>query len=168
MIIVSDTSPINYLLLIGLVDLLPQLYGEVIIPAAVYAELQHPGAPQVVKEWIANQPDWVEVRLVPSPDPTLELGEGEKEAITLALTLKADALLIDERKGRREAVARGLAVSGTLNILETAAERGLIDLPQAFSLLLNTSFRASVSILQEMLRRDAGRKHSTSQPEDDN
>jgi predicted nucleic acid-binding protein len=74
--------------------------------------------------------------------------------------IKADALLIDERKGRKEAVARGLVVSGTLNVLEEAAERGLIDFRQACALLLQTSFRASTALIQEMLRRDDERKLS--------
>ncbi len=158
MIVVSDNSPINYLLLIGLIDILPELFGKVIIPNAVYEELCHPGAPQIVGDWVANLPEWVEVRAVPHPDPSLELGAGESEAITLAVLIKADALLIDERKGRREAVARGLVVSGTLNILEEAAERGLIDLRQACVLLLQTSFRASTTLIQELLQRDDERK----------
>ena len=160
MIVVSDTSPINYLLLIGLLDILPELFGKVIIPSAVYVELCHPAAPQVVGDWVANLPDWVEVRTVSHLDPSLELGAGESEAITLAVLIKADALLIDERKGRKEAVARGLVVSGTLNVIEAAAERGLIDLRQACTLLLQTNFRASTAVIQELLRRDAERKVS--------
>lgn len=157
MIVISDTSPINYLLQIGLIDLLHDLFGRVIIPHAVYAELQHQGAPRIVTDWTLKLPDWVEVQTVSAPDPGLELGIGEREAITLALSLKADALLLDERKGRREAIARGVAVLGTLNILEQAAERGLVDLPQAFGALLQTNFRASTEIIQAMLQRDANR-----------
>ncbi len=167
MIVISDTSPINYLLQIGLIDLLPQLFGKVIIPQAVYAELQHPGAPQVVSDWTLNLPGWVDVQVVPVPDPSLQLGAGEREAITLALRLRADALLLDERKGRREAVARGLAVSGTLNVLDEAAVRGLIDLPQAIGALLQTNFRVAPAIVQAMLQQDANRKLSAGQKQDD-
>jgi predicted nucleic acid-binding protein len=67
--------------------------------------------------------------------------------------LRADALLMDERKGRREAIARGLTVTGTLNILETAAGQGLIDLPQAIKRLQRTSFRASPELIREILKR---------------
>jgi predicted nucleic acid-binding protein len=140
MIVVSDTSPINYLLLVDLIDVLPRLYGQVIVPNAVYVELRNPGAPQAVCDWVSNLPGWVEVHTVKNPDPSLALGAGEKEAITLAMTLKADVLLMDERKGRREAVARGLTVSGTLNVLEAAAELGLTDLPLAVARLQQTSF----------------------------
>ena len=111
-----------------------------------------------MSDWILNLPDWVDIRTVSVPDPSLELGVGEQEAITLALTLKADALLMDERKGRREALARGLTVSGTLSVLAEAAERGLIDLPPALAALLGTNFRASTEIVRVMLRRDADRK----------
>jgi predicted nucleic acid-binding protein len=143
MIVVSDTSPLNYLLLVNQIDLLPRLYGKVIIPNAVYAELLSPGAPQVVTEWVLSLPGWVEVHTASTLDLTLHLGAGESEAITLALALKADVLLMDERKGRREAVARGLAVTGTLNILDAAAERGMIDLQEIISRLMQTSFRAA-------------------------
>jgi predicted nucleic acid-binding protein len=84
------------------------------------------------------------------------------------LSLNADALLLDERKGRREALVRGVTVSGTLNVLEQAAERGLVDLPKAFGALLQTNFRASTEIIQAMLQRDANRKLSTAQEQDAN
>lgn len=160
MIVVSDTSPINYLLLIGLIDLLPQLYGRVIIPQAVYAELQNPAAPQPVADWTANLPEWVEIHTAVNPDPTLSLGRGEQEAITLALLLKADVLLMDERKGRREAIAKGLAVCGTLSVVDAAAERGLIELTPALDRLWHTSFRVPAHVIQEMMRRDAERRSS--------
>lgn len=168
MIVISDTSPINYLLQIGLIDLLHNLFGRVIIPQAVYAELQHKGAPKVVSDWASRLPDWVEVQAASALEPGLNLGAGEREAIALALSLKADALLLDERKGRREALARGVTVSGTLNVLEQASERGLVDLPKAFGALLQTSFRASTEIIQAMLQRDANRKLSTGQERDTN
>jgi len=56
MIIVADTSPINYLVLIGLQDILPTLFGQIIIPEGVLAELQAPATPSVVGQWIANRP----------------------------------------------------------------------------------------------------------------
>lgn len=168
MIVISDTSPINYLLQIGLIDLLHHLFGKVIIPRAVYEELQHKGAPKVVSDWTSKLPDWVEVQAVSNPDPGLDLGAGEREAITLALSLNADALLLDERKGRREALVRGVTVSGTLSVLEQAAERGLVDLSKAFGAVLQTNFRASTEIIQAMLQRDANRKLSTGQEQDSN
>jgi len=123
----------------------------------VYFELRNPGAPQLVSDWISNLPDWVEIHTVTNPDLTLALGQGEQEAITLALQMEADVLLMDERKGRREALARGLTVSGTLNVLDIAAERGLIELASVLERLSQTSFRASSTLVQEMLKRDSER-----------
>jgi predicted nucleic acid-binding protein len=56
MIIVSDTSPINYLVLIGEIEILRKLAGQVIIPQSVYHELQDPKTPQQVKDWIDSDP----------------------------------------------------------------------------------------------------------------
>jgi predicted nucleic acid-binding protein len=62
MIVISDTSPLNYLILIECIDVLPELYGRVVIPEGVLAELQRESTPQVVKKWIAAHPDWLEMQ----------------------------------------------------------------------------------------------------------
>jgi predicted nucleic acid-binding protein len=62
MIVVADSSPLNYLVLIGEADVLYRLYGHVLIPQAVLSELQHPGAPAAVVEWIKGCPAWLEIR----------------------------------------------------------------------------------------------------------
>jgi predicted nucleic acid-binding protein len=157
MIAISDTSPLNYLLLIDHIALLPQIYEQVIIPEAVYRELSHPGAPKLVAEWISTRPTWAEVRIVSRVDTTVGLGRGESEAISLAMELSADVLLMDERKGRREARARGITVIGTLNILEEASARGMVSLPDAIARLQQTSFRASPAVFREILRRESVR-----------
>jgi predicted nucleic acid-binding protein len=59
---VSDTSPINHLVLIGKIEILQKLAGQVIIPQAVYHELQDHHTPQQVKDWIASTPAWIEIR----------------------------------------------------------------------------------------------------------
>jgi predicted nucleic acid-binding protein len=152
MIVVSDTSPINYLLVIEKIEILPELFGRVIIPEAVFAELKNPLAPELVRQWIAETPSWVEIHAVPNLEPISSLGAGEQEAIILAQRLGADVLLVDERKARREAVARGLTVSGTLNVLETAAQRGLIELAPVISRLLQTNFAPHQESLKRCLR----------------
>jgi predicted nucleic acid-binding protein len=68
MFVVADTSPINYLVLIGQIDLLPRLYTRILIPAAVLAELNHRLAPKPVQEWASNAPGWLEV-LTPKYQP---------------------------------------------------------------------------------------------------
>ena len=64
MIVVSDTSPICYLILIGQVNLLERLYGTVVIPQIVANELSATGSPSVVQSWIAQPPDWLDIQPV--------------------------------------------------------------------------------------------------------
>ena len=79
MIIVADASPLNYLLLIGCIDVLPQLYGRVLIPQAVNAELQNDAAPDVVRSWMNNAPAWLEVSQVEALNFNIELDAGERK-----------------------------------------------------------------------------------------
>ena len=161
MLVVADTSPINYLVLLEYTALLPTLYTRVLLPPAVVTELQDPEAPEAVRAWVADLPPWCEIRRSASRIGTEalgHLGEGEREAILLAQALQADFLLIDEEDGRKAALSRALTVTGTLGVLERAAERGLIDLPDTLARLLATTFRVRDELIQAMLIRDAARK----------
>lgn len=128
--VVSDTSPLNYLVLIDQINLLPQLFGRVLIPESVLEELNAIETPQLVRSWATNLPEWIEV----SPSPPVDdvgltrLHAGERDAILLALSVHAGALLLDERRGRQEAENRGLKPIGTLGVLVAAHRLGLIDL----------------------------------------
>ena len=155
MIVISDTSPLNYLILIECVHVLRDLYGRVVIPEGVFEELQKQGTPDVVREWIMAPPDWLEVRRAHvQPDAALEiLGVGERQAICLAQELKAAAIIIDEERGRKEAKRRGLSVIGILGVLRDADERELIDLPSALARLRSTNFRVSDRIIDLLLRK---------------
>jgi predicted nucleic acid-binding protein len=160
MIVIADTTPLNYLILIGQPNLLPRLYGRVLIPPAVYEELQAEGAPASVRDWAVHRPAWLEVRpaLLPLDIGHDPLDAGECEAIALALELKADLLILDDRDARIEASRRSLVVIGTLRVLEDAAQLGLVDLPDALRRLQQTTFRASAKLLQDMLDRDEVRR----------
>ena len=155
MIVVSDTTPINYLVLIGQADLLWQLYQRVIIPPAVYAELQRANTPVPVKQWVVDRPEWLEVRptTVTLDRSQSVLDEGECEALALAEEVGADLLLIDDRQGRLEARRRNLRVIGTLGVLAEAAAEGLIDLPIVVAQLQQTSFYVSPDLWQSLLDR---------------
>jgi len=101
MIIVADTSPLNYFVLIREIELLPGLFGQVIIPHAVWAELHAPGAPVVVREWADSAPSWLEVRTASFIDPAIKLGLGEAEAICLAAnSMPINFSLMTERPER--------------------------------------------------------------------
>lgn len=149
MIVVADTSPINYLLLIDQIDLLPRLFQAIIIPDVVRDEMVDPSAPSVLQQWINNPPPWLVVQAVSGIDETLNtLDPGEQAAITLAQTLPADLLIIDERLGRRVASDRGIPIIGTLGILDDAARQGLVELSDVIARLQQTNFRISRRIIQ--------------------
>lgn len=152
--VVSNTSPLNYLVLIDQIHLLPALYGRVFIPQSVYEELKAPETPEVVRSWIASPPQWLEIASEVAVDSKLSgLHQGERDAIALAQYLRADALIIDERRGRQEAETRGLIVIGTLGVLASARERGLVDLAKAIDRLRQTNFHASPKLLATILER---------------
>lgn len=158
MIVLSDTSPIHYLLLVGNVDVLADLFSRVIIPPAVLGELQHPHAPEIVRHWASNPPAWLIVRTPLLIAPEIHLGRGEAEAICLAKEMQATLLLVDDRRARREAEARGLVVAGTLSVLEAAARRDLLDLPNAIAKLRQTNFHVADRLIQRVLDEDAQRR----------
>ena len=151
MIVVSDTSPLNYLVLIEEVEVLPAIFGRVVVPPAVVEELQAPGAPDAVRAWIAAHPSWLEVRNPESSSARLTLGRGEREAICLAFEPSA-LCLIDDRRARREAERMGVRVTGLLGILAEARDRGLIDAEVVVERLTMTSFRASLALIAAILR----------------
>lgn len=153
MIVVSNTSPLNYLVLIGAVDILPQHFGSISIPAAVRTELSDPGTPESVRTWIAQPPGWLHIHHVASGhDVQLDaLHQGEREAILLAERLNADLIILDEQAARAVAKQRGLHVTGTLGVLNEAGAHGLIDIPDAVSQLRQTSFRAAPSLYKWLL-----------------
>ena len=161
MIVVADTSPLNYLILIGEAELLYELYSRVLIPPAVLSELLDPGAPSGVVGWVKRRPTWLEMREVTIrlEETSEELDLGESEAMALAEENRPDVLLlIDEETGRREARRRDLRTTGTLGVLDDAAERGLVDLGVAIQRLRGTNFRASESLLDRLIARDRRRK----------
>lgn len=163
MAIVSDTSPLSYLILIGEADLLETLYGTVLIPPAVRDELAHPDAPPELRRWIDEPRSWLDV--APSPEGSLksvdsettealrDLDRGEREAIRLAERTDADLLVIDERDGRRIAKRLDVPVTGLIGVLDVAATEGMLDVADAVRRLRKTSFRASPELYRWLLER---------------
>jgi predicted nucleic acid-binding protein len=80
MIVVADTSPLNYLIQIECDLILPKVYGRIVVPSGVMGELRSPSAPASVKAWLLNPPAWIDVvALSIPPDPQLDsLGVGER------------------------------------------------------------------------------------------
>jgi predicted nucleic acid-binding protein len=104
-----------------------------------------------IKRFLAEAPDWLEVRPSPEIDPALrQLDSGEQEVITLPLATKADSVLLDEKKGRQAARERGLGVSGTLGVIRLAADQGLVTLTDALDRLEKTNFRAMPKLFKSL------------------
>lgn len=155
MIVVADTAPLNYLIQIECDGLLIKLYKRIIVPVGVMTELSHTAAPASVRDWLVRVPSWIEVLQTAAP-PDSELADldlGEREAIQLAKEQHADLLLIDERRGRRRAIERGLKTTGTLGVLLTAGALRLINPESTFRrLVAETTFRSSAELEEQFLK----------------
>jgi predicted nucleic acid-binding protein len=151
MIVVAYTSPFVVLVAIGHVDVLPALFKEVLIPPPVASELASSRRPPEVRAFIATPPPWLRV-LAPLSTKTIPgLAAGEIAAIALAAEVQAARLIIDEYRGRKAAIERGLTVVGTVGVQELAAEMGLIELKGAFERVKQTDFWISHKLLDERL-----------------
>lgn len=158
-VVVADTSPLHYLVLIGQIDLLSRLFAAVTIPIVVRDELLHPNTPQPVLDWATDPPPWLTVATAPAHDEQApqRLDPGERAAIALALALRANLMLMDDRAGVAAARAQGLAVVGTIGILDLAGRRKLIDIGDAVARLKTTNFRYRPSLLDALLTGSGNR-----------
>ena len=161
--VVADTGPLQYLVLIGEIDLLPRLFGTVSVPAAVRAEMLHPAAPAAVRTWAENPPQWLTVVPEPAEDGADRARRsrrnlGERAVIALARESGAALTLMDDRAGVAAARAQGLHVIGTLGVLVRAARRDMIDLEDAFARLKASNFRYPAELLASLLAEDRNRR----------
>ncbi|HEV2720778.1 MAG TPA: DUF3368 domain-containing protein [Thermoanaerobaculia bacterium] len=156
MIVVADSGPLHYLILLEQAELLRRLYGEVVIPDVVAAELRVASAPRKVSQWLSNPPSWLRVagvslEEIASISETLDLGE--RAAIALAEKMQAEILLIDETAGRAEARQRRLRVTGTLGVLRAGADAGLVDVRDVLVRLEATNFYVDEALLKSIFGR---------------
>lgn len=156
MIVVSDTSPISNLAAIGQLHLLQQLYGTVVIPLAVYQEILNSGATDPATLAVQNL-NWIQRRSLSNvallQNLQANLDPGEAEAIALAVELKADRLIIDERRGRERASQAGIKVIGLLGILLAAKKQGFIpEMQPLLDDLIACGFWLRPQLYQEVLR----------------
>lgn len=169
MIVVSDTSPLQYLVCLGQQEVLRHLFGTIGCPREVMAECQHPHAPRALREWVANPPEWLFVQEAPRGEDSdlSRLDAGEAAAIRLAIRQQATLLLMDERKGRRVAEAKGLKVAGVLSVLAEADIAGLLDFNAVVhQLVLTTTFRVSEPIVERLRHRIQSERRRPARPEE--
>lgn len=131
MLVVSNTSPLSNLAVIGRLDLVREQFRQVCVPPAVKRELtalSHAAGQSAIAAAFAD--GWlVEVQLpldAPVPNALRHLDKGETEALRLALAHKADRVLIDEKEGRKAAGQLALKFSGAIGVLITARQQGKI------------------------------------------
>jgi uncharacterized protein len=157
MLIVSNTSPLSNLAVIGEIILLQKIYPKILIPPIVHTELVRlPKNQPVIATLIKT--GWLEIQtpnniqLIQSLEQTLD--PGESAAIALAIELNADRLLIDERLGRNVATQYGLNIRGILGILVNAKEQELIPAakPILDRLIHEAGFRVSQSLYTRVLQ----------------
>ncbi|HEX8322697.1 MAG TPA: hypothetical protein VF595_02175 [Tepidisphaeraceae bacterium] len=152
MLVVADASPFVGLIKVGCIDILPDLFGSVVIPPEVHGELLKPTQAFEVQMFATAPPTWLIVRAATSVERIPDLDAGERAAISLAKELRADLLLIDEMKGRAAAIERHLQTARTAAVMKQAADVGLIkDLAAVFEQLKRTNFRVPVRALDALL-----------------
>ena len=157
-VVVSDTSPLHYLILCGAENILPGLFRQVVIPPMVFHELQQANTPPLVRQWASVLPAWVIIQSPKKLNLVLNVDAGEREAISLAQEIHATALLMDDRAGRAAAVHCGLAVVGTIGLLEQASAQGFIELSPTLARLCQTNVRLDPELIRAALARDLSRR----------
>jgi predicted nucleic acid-binding protein len=153
MLVIADSSPLIVLSNIGQIEVLPKLFGRVVIPPAVLQELTAPSRSDSLRALAASLPEWLDVQRPINLVHIPKLHRGESEALSLAIELDADLILIDDRRAYREAVARHLNAIGTIRALELAAEQSLLDLKDTFERVKRTDFWISHNLLDARLKR---------------
>ena len=168
MIVVADAGPIIHLSRIGHLDLIPFLYGRIVVPRQVYDEVvRGQGSPPGSEE--LRQADWVEIeeREIRSKVSRLlegHLDAGEAAALALALDLKADLILSDDRQARISAERLGFQVRGTLGILLESKRQGRLP---AVAPLLHALKAEGVWLSRELIDlilREAGESEGSGAP----
>ena len=157
MIVVSDTSPLMNLAVVGRLDVLQQLYGHILVPDSVRDEIVVKGKAKPGVTDIGTL-EWIEIRHVDDRTRVnmlrLELDMGEAEAIALALEVQADLVLLDERKGRFIAKRLGLKYFGLLGVLVEAKQRRLLPAvkPVVDDLIRGAGFWIDGELYEQVLR----------------
>jgi predicted nucleic acid-binding protein len=151
-VVVSDTTPLHYLILVGRESILEKLYGKVFIPPGVLAELAHASAPVQISNWAARPPAWVTVAtpaMIPGRYDGLDFGE--RQALALAVEIKADLVLLDDKLARRLAQRELMRVKGTLGVVADAAKANLLDFVETVEALQRTSMHLDQEFVREVV-----------------
>src|SRR4051812_39137029 len=117
MIVVSDTGPLHYLALIGCIEILPTMYGHILVPRVVCSkELSDPAAPALLRTLLQAPPEWLLIHNDPVTihASVTKLGIGEAHALSLAIELHAELFLCDDLSARKKAAQLAIPTTGSL------------------------------------------------------
>jgi predicted nucleic acid-binding protein len=128
--VVVNTTPLIALSHIGQLDILKKMYGEILIPNAVYNELSAK-PDSICKIEVDNSKDWIRVEEIKNQMAKsmykTQLHEGEVEVMILSQEVNADLVIIDDANAKKHAKYLKLPVTGTLGVLIKAKQNGYID-----------------------------------------
>ena len=146
-VVITDTSCLIVLSKLDMLDILNKLYSNIVVTE------------DIADEFGELLPEWIEVKSIPNKKYQLLLeailDRGESSAIALAIDLPNVLLIIDDLKGRKEALRLGLKITGTLGVLFKAKQRGLIkELEPIIDKLEEQGFRISSKIREEILKAE--------------
>jgi predicted nucleic acid-binding protein len=160
MLVVSNTSPLRYLVEVEAVDVLPKLFDQLITTPQVMGELRLGHFPEVVRKWAEHPPAWLQIERPGNLRFTEQLDDGEASAVSLACERRASLILIDERAGREVSRSAGLAPRGTLGVIIQAAIAEHLDFEDTLnSLTSHTRFRHTAEVIQAAKRHYEMHRH---------
>ncbi|MGB5593734.1 MAG: DUF3368 domain-containing protein [Crocosphaera sp.] len=160
--VISNTSPLLNLAIVNQLSIIRKQFKEIIIPNAVLRELRinedRPGSQQLREAFEAS---WIRVKQVENETFVQllrrELDQGEAEAIALAIELKADLVLLDERDGRKIARSLGLNITGVLGIILRGWQQGNLSSVKAILNQLRTLAHFHIAPhLEEQILKETG------------
>jgi len=153
--VLSNTSPLYYLNLIGLLDILPQIYGQIITTPEVVEELVA-GRQNGLQTPDVTDLDWLDLETMPWPrflGLVPDLGKGETSLLALALTFEDPLVILDDQLARRVARRQQMRITGTLGVLAKAKQCGFVArLAPALDELVRSGFYARPELVQQVLR----------------
>ncbi len=151
-VVVSDTTPLHYLILIRQDSVLEKLYGRILVPPGVLQELGHTAAPPEVSVWSQSPPDWLTVQSPATIPPHFDtLDFGERQALALAKDIQAELVLPDDKLARRFTEREALKVKGTLGVIADAAKAGLLDFRKTMETLQRTTMRLEPQLARRII-----------------
>ncbi|WP_392531253.1 DUF3368 domain-containing protein [Nostoc sp. C117] len=157
MTVVCNATPLINFAAINRLDILGAVFGQIVIPQAVYEKTTFTGFPgsEFVLQAIASE--WLQVRSISSIELNIppELDKGEREAITLAIETGETRILLDEREARQVAQSLGLQVIGTLGILLLSKNKNIITQvkPLLDAMINTTQYWVSRSLYEKVLQQ---------------